>query len=127
MNMREEVKATPKLIDNYIKENMIQNPRTMTQNDYITKMANMIIDDDTGKELNYRQLSKNAKHQKIWKQYFANKIGRSPQGAGGCMEGTYTMFLIAQYQAPRDQLKGVTYGRILVDYIPQKRNHIERD
>ena len=112
MNLREQVKATPILIDNYIKENMIQNPRTMTQNDYLTKMANVVIDDDTGKESNYRQLSQYPKHQKIWKQSFANKIERLSQGSGGCMEGTYTMFLIAKYQVPRDRIKNVTYGRI---------------
>ena len=38
----------------------------MTQNKYLTKMANTIIDDDTGNEFNYRQLSKNPKHKKIY-------------------------------------------------------------
>ena len=36
------------------------------------------------------------------------------------MEEADTMFLIAQYQVPRDLLKYVSYGRIVVDYIPQK-------
>ena len=114
--VHEQVKATPQLIDNCLKYNMIRHPRTMTQHDYITKMANAIIDDYTVKELNYCQLSKHPKHQKIWKQSFANELGRLAHGAGGRMEGTYTMFFIAQYQVPRDRLKDVTYGRIVVDY-----------
>ena len=36
------------------------------------------------------------------------------------MEGTYTTFFITKYQVPRYLLKYVTYGRIVVDYIPQK-------
>ena len=44
----------------------------MTQHDYLTQMENAIIEDDTGKESNYRQLSNHPKQHKIWKQYFAN-------------------------------------------------------
>ena len=36
------------------------------------------------------------------------------------MEGTYTMFFIVQDQVPRDRIKDVSYGRIIVDYIPHK-------
>ena len=36
------------------------------------------------------------------------------------MEGTYIMLFIAQDQVPRYRLKDVTYGRIVVDYRPQK-------
>ena len=35
----------------------------MTQHDYMTKTANKIIDEDTGKELNYRQLSNHPKYK----------------------------------------------------------------
>ena len=37
------------------------------------------------------------------------------------MEGTYIMLFIAQDQVPRYRLKDVTYGHIVVDYIPQKK------
>ena len=30
------------------------------------------------------------------------------------------MFFISQYQVPRDQITDVSYGRIIVDYRPQK-------
>ena len=40
----------------------------MTQRKYLKKKANAIIDYDTEKELNYCQLCKHTKHQKIWKQ-----------------------------------------------------------
>ena len=53
MNIHEQVKTTPKLIDNYIKDNACKLPKTMTQYDYLTQISNAIIDYDTGKELNY--------------------------------------------------------------------------
>ena len=37
------------------------------------------------------------------------------------MNGTYTVFLIAKYQVPRYQVKDLTYGHIVVDYQPQKK------
>ena len=49
MNVHEQVKATPQFIDNFLKENMIRHPRKMTQHNYFTKMAKVIIDDDMGK------------------------------------------------------------------------------
>ena len=36
------------------------------------------------------------------------------------MEGTYTMFCVAQDQVPRDRPKDISYSRIVVDYRPQK-------
>ena len=83
-------------------------------------MANVIIDDDTVKYLNYRQLVNHPKHQKIWKQYFANKLGRLAQGEGRRVERTDIMFLISQDQVHRYWLKEISYGRIVVDYRPQK-------
>ena len=65
MNIYEQVRITPQFIDNCLKDNICKLPKTMTHHDYITNMANAIIDDDTGKELNYRQLSKHHKHQNI--------------------------------------------------------------
>ena len=83
MNIHEQVNATPQIIDNCLKDNEIRHLKTMTQNDYLKKMSNAISDDDTGKELNCHQLSKHPKHQKLWKQSFANKLGILYQVEGG--------------------------------------------
>ena len=108
------------MIENCHKDNTSRIHRTMTHHNYLTKTANVIIDDDKIKELNYCQLSKHLKHQKIWKKSFANEIGILAQGAGGKLEGTDTMFFIAQDQVPGDGLKYVSYGSIVVDYRPHK-------
>ena len=101
MNIHEQVKATPQVIENCLKNNAI-------------------IDNDTGKEFNYLQLIKHPKHHKIWNKSFANELGRLSQGAGGRVEVTDTMFFITPYQVPRDRLKDVSYGCIVVDYRLQK-------
>ena len=92
----------------------------MTQHNYLINIANTIIHYDTVTDLNDLQLSKHPKHQKIWKKYFGNKLGRLSQEAGGHVEGTITTFFIEKDQVPRDQLKDISYGRIVVDYRPQK-------
>ena len=116
INVHKQVKAAPQFIDNFIHDNMIRHSKTVTQHNYLTKMAKKIIDDDTGKEFNYRQLSKHPKHKKICKQLFANEIGRLSQGAGGRVDGTDNMFFIAKYQVSKGRLKDVMYGCVLVYY-----------
>ena len=120
MNIHEQVNDTPQVIDKCLKENASIPLITITQNDYITQMANTIIVDDTGKELSYCQLRKNLNNQNIWNISFDNELGRLDQGEGGQIEGTYTMFFIEKYKVPIDQLKDVSYGRIIVDYRQQK-------
>ena len=95
MNINEKVKTTPQVIYNCLKENAIRHPKTMIQHDYLPSMENSIIDDYIGKELNYHKLSKHTKHQNIWKQSYANELGRLSQGEGGRVEGTYTIFFMA--------------------------------
>ena len=91
----------------------------MTHHNYLTKMANAIIDDDTGKELDYHQLSKNLKYKHM-ETIIRQKLGRIFQGEEGHMDGTSTMSFITKYQVTSDRIKYVTYGRKVVDYRPQK-------
>ena len=49
INIHEQVDGTQQVIHNFLKENAIRHLRTMTHHDYLTNMANEIIDDDTGK------------------------------------------------------------------------------
>ena len=60
------------------------------------------------------------KYKPIWTRSFSNELGRLAQGVGGRVEGTNTMFFIPKNKVPQDRFKDVTYGRIVVDYRPQK-------
>jgi len=81
--------------------------------------AGAIIDDETGKSLEYRDLMKLDKHRKLWSISLANEIGRLAQGIRD-IKGTDTFFFIRKSEIPRDRRKDVTYGRIVVSYRPQK-------
>ena len=83
--------------------------------------ANAIIDPDTGAAMEYRHLIKDPTHRDIWVRSFANELGRLAQGVGGRETGTNTTFFIRHDQIPPDRCKDVTYGRICVDYRPQKK------
>ena len=82
MNIHEQVKSTPKVIEKCLKENKIRHPITMKQHDYNTNMDNAIIDDEIGEESNDPQLSNDPRHQKIRKKSFTKELGRLAHEAG---------------------------------------------
>jgi hypothetical protein len=83
--------------------------------------AHAIIDPDTGAAMEYRHLIKSSRHKIVWTRSFANELGRLTQGVGGRETGTNTCFYIRHDQIPPDRRGDVTYGRICVDYRPQKK------
>ena len=85
-----------------------------------TNWANAIVDDESGEVLEYRHLIKREKYRKQSEHSFANEIGRLAQGVGGREKGTDTIFFIPHSQVPSDRKKDVTYGRICVNWRPQK-------
>ena len=86
---------------------------------YHDHFAGAIIDETTGKSLEYRDLIKDEKIRLIWERSLANKIGRLAQGIRD-VKGTNTFFFIPKADIPKDRLKDITYGRIVVSYRPQK-------
>ena len=81
--------------------------------------ANVIIDDETGEALEFRDLIKNPKFRDTWMHSYANEIGRLTQGIRD-IPGTETMKFIYKHEIPKDRLRDVTYGRIVCTYRPQK-------
>ena len=78
---------------------------------YLTDLANEILDHETGRILNYKQLWKDPRHNYDWDRSVAN--GRLAQGVGGRVKGTETIFFILKHKVPIEQLKDVTYGRFV--------------
>ncbi len=82
----------------------------------ITKLENKVhqaiavIDKDTGKLLNYRQLMNSPKYKKTWSLSAANKFGRLANGIGGLIKNpTNTIEFIFQHKVPGDHMKDVMY------------------
>ena len=81
--------------------------------------AGAITCKETGQPLEYRDLIKRPEVKEIWEKALSNELGRLAQGVRE-IKGTDTIFFIKKSEIPKDRLKDVTYGRIVVSYRPQK-------
>ena len=79
--------------------------------------AGAIIDDETGKSLEFRHLINMGKYCDIWMKSFANELGGIAQGIRD-VTGTDTIDFIPHTDVPVGTT--VTYGRIVCMYPPQK-------
>jgi hypothetical protein len=85
---------------------------TCLENEVNQAMA--VMDADTGKLLNYRQLMRSTKYREAWSLSSANKFGRLANGIGGRIKNpTNTIEFIFQHEVPTERLKDVTYGQFV--------------
>jgi len=100
---------------------VIQSAMTTTDNN--TKptgsLVHMVLDEDTGKTLEYRQLAKHPKYKEAWTTSYANELGRLTQGIRD-IPGTNMMFFIPKEDIPPERQKDVTFGKIVTDLPPPK-------
>ena len=54
---------------------------------FLTRMANSVLEHETGKKINYGQLRKHPRLQETWKTSFSNEMGRLCQGVGKIPNG----------------------------------------
>jgi hypothetical protein len=79
-----------------------------------------VMDKDTGKLLNYRQLMNSPKYKKAWSLSAANKFGQLANGIGGRIKKpTNTTKFISQHEVPADCRKGITYGQFVCSVRPK--------
>ena len=83
-------------------------------------MLRTVLDKDTGEFMEYRKLMRKPKYRQLYRNYYSKEIGRLAQGMTGLVEGTNTMFFIENQDIPVDRWKDVTYGRVVVEYRPEK-------
>ena len=81
--------------------------------------AGAITDKITGKALEYRDLIKRPDLKDTWERSLANGLGRLAQGIRE-VKGTNTITFIRKTEVPSNRFKDITYGRIVVDFRPQK-------
>ena len=79
--------------------------RTNFRHKYYTRLnvakhgANTIVDVDTGKSLEYRQLIRDSKHKLVWNNSMSNKIGRLAH-RNSRVQRTNTMYFITYENIP---------------------------
>ena len=98
----------------------------LSEQAYVQHIVGAVINNDTGKHLEYRDPVKKDKYRDTWIKSLANELGRLAQGVCN-IKGTDTIFFVLKSEIPEDRLKEVTYGRIVVAYKPKKSEpHISR-
>eukprot|EP00957_Ditylum_brightwellii_P183661 13989633-Ditylum_brightwellii.AAC.1 len=81
--------------------------------------AGAVIDPDTGKMLEYRDLIRHEKYKEVWIRAFTKELDQLAQGKCG-YNGTNTIFFVNKSDIPKR--RRATYGRIVCDYHPQKQD-----
>ena len=80
-----------------------------------------VMDKQSGKMLNYRQLMRHPDYRKPWSLSSANEFGRLANGVGGRIKNpTNTIKFICKDKVPPDRRKDVTYGQIVCTVRPKK-------
>ena len=95
-------------------------PNRLIQRHFPLEIISAVLDEDTGKLMEYRKLMKKTKYRNLYRNSYEKEIGRLAQGMPGLVEGTNTMFLIDQKSVPINRWRDVTYGRVVVYYCPEK-------
>lgn len=88
--------------------------------DTINHTCNSIIEQHTGRVLEYKDLMKDKSSKEIWQKSFSNELGRLAQGIGKIISGTNTIIFVEYKDIPKDRCKEITYGKLVVDYKPHK-------
>ena len=89
-----------------------------------------VLDEETGKTLEYPQLRKHPKYQQGWKQSYSNELGRLCQGVGlgtkgprkQRTEGTDTFNIIDYADIPSDRRDEIMYIKVVCEVIEQKED-----
>ena len=84
--------------------------------------ANSVLDQETGKLLEYRQLLKHERFKEVWNRSAADEFGRLAQGIGGRIKGTDTIRFIHKHEIPADRFKDVTYIKFVCTIRTEKKD-----
>ena len=86
----------------------------------LTHAAYSVLDNDTGKQLNYGQLRKHTKFQGKWNKYFSNEmvrlcqgVGKGENGLGKIVEGKNTFYIIRFEDIRKGRLNKIYYTLVV--------------
>ena len=86
----------------------------------LKELVSAVLDEETGKILEYRNLLKHPTLGPDWQISGANEFGRLAQGVGGRVKGTNTIKFIKREDVPFDRRGDVTYGKFVCKVRPEK-------
>jgi hypothetical protein len=114
----ESAAATRRMIRPRSQRNSIGKRMKRMENEVHQALA--VMDAETGKVFNYRQLMQSTKHKEKWSKSSANEFGRLANGVGGRIKGTNTIKFIQKRDVPSHRMKDVTYGQFVCCIRPEK-------
>ena len=95
----------------------------------LTHVANSVLEQETGKQLNYEQLRKHPRFQETWNISFSNEMGRlcqgvgtGPNGIGKRIEGKNKFFVIKFEDIPKDRLNEICYTSVVCEVRTGKKD-----
>ena len=86
----------------------------------LIQLANAVMDPDTGKQLEYKQLISHPNNHlcQTWQHSSANEFGQLAQGVGGHITGTETIKFIQYHEMPKNRRP--TYASFMCEVRPEK-------
>ena len=95
-------------------------PRQVSSHSFPIEMIKAVLNEETGKLMEYSHIMKNPKYSQLYATSYSKDLGRLSKGIPGQAEGTNTIYFIDKADIPVERWKDVTYGRVVVDYRPEK-------
>jgi hypothetical protein len=100
---------------------LVQLTRCITRLENEVHLAIAVMDKDTDKLLNYKQLMNSPKYKKTWSLSAASKFGQLANDIGGRIKNpTNTIEFISKHKIPADRRKDVTYMQFVCLVRPEK-------
>ena len=97
-------------------------PKHLSSCRFPSNTINAVLDNEDGEQMGYRHLMKKPKYRNLYGKSYAKEIGWLAQGMPGQVTGTNTIIFINKKDVPADRWRDVTYGRVVVNFRPEKED-----
>jgi hypothetical protein len=84
------------------------------------EILNAVLNTNTGALMEMCHLLISPKYKELWGKSYVIELGHLAQGIPGISKGTNTIVFIGQDNVLINQRKDITYGRVCVNYHPEK-------
>ena len=82
---------------------LILSPKSLASRHFSVEMINAVLNKEIGELMDYRQVMKCPKYQKIYARFYIKELGRLAQGIPGVVNGTNTIFFINKTDVPAER------------------------
>ena len=95
-------------------------PKSLSSRRFPVEMINSVLNEEMGELMEYWQVMKCPKYQKLYAKSYSKELGRIAQGIPVVVNSTNTIFFINKTTVPAEQWKDATYVRVVMNYRPEK-------